>query len=63
MLPALVAGVAGIYSVGKMATDIGYWNDYHKNTGIRPRYPLRTYLGINYGINAGRSFARGLKEF
>lgn len=60
MLPALIAGVSGIYSVGKMGSQMSYWNDYYANTGIRPKYPFsRDAYGFDYGFNALKNFGSG----
>lgn len=33
----------------RQAENQRYWNDYEKNTGIRPRYPYRTGSYYDYG--------------
>lgn len=43
MAPPLVAGLLGLYAVGKTVDNLRYYHDYHKNTGFYPRYPLRTF--------------------
>lgn len=38
----LAGGVLNsIYSVGQAYDSYRYWNDYYRNTGVRPRYPFR----------------------
>lgn len=41
MIPQLAVGLSALYSVGKAYDGVRFWNDYYKNTGIRPRYPFR----------------------
>jgi hypothetical protein len=42
VLPALAASIGAIYGVGKAVDNIRYWEDYHKNTGKRSKYPFRS---------------------
>lgn len=49
MVPPLVAGLVGLYAVGKTMDTFRYYHDYHKNTGYYPRYPLRTFNNNPFG--------------
>lgn len=42
MLPALMAGIGAVYSVGRLHDGYRYWSDYYKNTGYMPKYLIRT---------------------
>lgn len=54
MVPPLVAGLVGLYAVGKTVDTIRYYHDYHKNTGFYPKYPFRSVSGNQF---------KGLKRF
>lgn len=43
MVPPLVAGLAGIYAVGKSFDTLRFYYEYHKNTGFYPRYVFRSF--------------------
>lgn len=60
VIPYLVGSLGMLYSAGKMADNIRYWNDYCKNTGHRPKYPFRSRSmdWIGYGLGGAYSFSR-----
>ena len=62
VFPWLVAGASalyGLYGAGRALETWKYWADYQKNTGVKPRYPVRAGLydwmpsagGTLYGLS------------
>ena len=60
LVPLVGSALAELYYIPKLATTIKYWEDYRKNTGYTPRYPM-----LQYGQamqNVGSAFSQ-LKRF
>lgn len=64
MIPQLVAGLSAVYQAGRMYDSVRYWNDYYKNTGYRPKYPLRNDVyGFGRGVAIFGKFGNANRKF